>query len=158
MNHGKWDGKHEKFTIQEMGAVLSMIDTTTGTITAFISIIAGIALVVAGIGIMNIMLVSVKERTREIGTRKALGAKQASILNQFVVETLLLCGLGGLAGVGLAAGAISLVAKLSSWPALISWGVVRLSVILSLTTGLIFGLYPASRAARMDPVEALRYE
>jgi len=141
-----------------MGAILSMIDTTTNTITAFISIIAGIALVVAGIGIMNIMLVSVKERTREIGTRKALGAKQASILNQFVVETLLLCGLGGLAGVGLAALAIGLVAQLSKWPALISWGVVRLSVILSLSTGLIFGLYPASRAARMDPVEALRYE
>ncbi len=78
--------------------------------------------------------------------------------HQFVVETLLLCGLGGLAGVGLAAGAISLVAQLSKWPALISWGVVRLSVILSLSTGLIFGLYPASRAARMDPVEALRYE
>ena len=158
MNHGKWEGRYEKFVIQEMGAILSMIDTTTNTITAFISIIAGIALVVAGIGIMNIMLVSVKERTREIGTRKALGAKQASILNQFVVETLLLCGLGGLAGVGLAALAIGLVAQLSKWPALISWGVVRLSVILSLSTGLIFGLYPASRAARMDPVEALRYE
>jgi hypothetical protein len=94
ISHGKWEGKHEKFVIQEMGAILSLIDTTTTTITAFISIIAGIALLVAGIGIMNIMLVSVKERTREIGTRKALGARQATILNQFVVETLLLCGAG----------------------------------------------------------------
>ena len=158
VNHGKWDGRYEKFAIQEMGAVLDTIDTPTATLTAFITIIAAIALLVAGIGIMNIMLVSVKERTREIGTRKALGAKQASILNQFVVETLMICGGGGLLGVVLAAGAIELIAYLSDWPALISWGAVQLSVLLSLATGLIFGLYPASRAARMDPVEALRYE
>jgi putative ABC transport system permease protein len=158
VNHGKWDGRHEKFVIQEMGAVLDTIDTTTATLTAFISIIAGIALLVAGIGIMNIMLVSVKERTREIGTRKALGAKQASILNQFVVETLIVCGGGGFLGVGLAAGAVAIVAEASGWPAVISWSAVRLSVLLSMTTGLVFGLYPASRAARMDPVEALRYE
>lgn len=158
VNHGKWDGRYEKFAIQEMGAVLDTIDTTTATLTAFISIIAGIALLVAGIGIMNIMLVSVKERTREIGTRKALGAKQASILNQFVVETLMICGGGGILGVALAAGAIEIIAYLSEWPALVSWGAVQLSVLLSLATGLIFGLYPASRAARMDPVEALRYE
>ena len=158
MNHGKWDGKYEKYAIQEMGAILETINTVTGTITAFISIIAGIALVVAGIGVMNIMLVSVKERTREIGTRKALGANQASILNQFVVETLILCGGGGLAGVGLAAGLVQIVARVWSWPALISMQVVQLSVVLSLATGLIFGLYPASKAAKMDPVEALRYE
>jgi putative ABC transport system permease protein len=157
-NHGRWDGKYEKFTIQEMGAVLDTIDTTTATLTAFISIIAGIALLVAGIGIMNIMLVSVKERTREIGTRKALGAKQSAILNQFVIETLLICGGGGIIGVAAAAGAVSLIAHFSGWPALISWGAVRLSVLLSLVTGLVFGLYPAGRAARMDPVEALRYE
>lgn len=157
-NHGRWEGKHEKFAIQEMGAVLDTIDTTTATLTAFISIIAGIALLVAGIGIMNIMLVSVKERTREIGTRKALGAKQSSILNQFVIETLVICGGGGLLGVGVAAGVISVIAEVSGWPAVISWGAVRLSVLLALTTGLVFGLYPASRAARMNPVEALRYE
>jgi len=158
MNHGKWDGKYEKYAIQEMGAILDTIDTVTGTITAFISIIAGIALVVAGIGVMNIMLVSVKERTREIGTRKALGANQSSILNQFVIETLMLCGGGGLAGVGLAAILVEIIARVWSWPALISLQVVQLSVLLSLATGLIFGLYPASKAAKMDPVEALRYE
>ena len=158
MNHGKWDGKYPKFAIQEMGAVLETIDTVTGTITAFVSIIAGIALVVAGIGVMNIMLVSVKERTREIGTRKALGATQASILNQFVLETLMLCGGGGVAGVGLAAILVEIVSRVWNWPALVSLQVVQLSVVLSLSTGLIFGLYPASKAAKMDPVEALRYE
>jgi putative ABC transport system permease protein len=103
------------------------------------------------------MLVSVKERTREIGVRKALGARQASILNQFLLETLVLCGGGGLFGVAFAAAAIRLVASITKWPALISVSVVELAVILSLVTGLVFGLYPASRAARMDPVEALRY-
>jgi putative ABC transport system permease protein len=158
VNHGRWDGRYPKFVIQEMGAVLDTIDQTTQTLTAFITIIAGIALLVAGIGIMNIMLVSVKERTREIGTRKAIGAKQASILNQFVLETLLICGGGGMVGVAIAAVAIEVIAQISGWPAVVSWGAVRLSVLLSIATGLIFGLYPASRAAHMDPVEALRYE
>jgi putative ABC transport system permease protein len=157
-NHGKWDGQVSKYSVQEMGQVLGMIDTATGALTAAISIIAGIALVVAGIGIMNIMLVSVKERTREIGVRKALGATQSSILNQFLLETLALCGSGGLLGVGFAIAAIQAVAAITKWPAMISWSTVQLAVILSLVTGLVFGLYPASRAAKMDPVEALRYE
>ncbi len=157
-NHGKWNGKTDKYIVQEMGQVLSMIDTATGTLTALISIVAGIALVVAGIGIMNIMLVSVKERTREIGVRKALGAKQSSILNQFLIETLVLCGGGGLLGVLFAMVAVQIVSALTKWPALLSASVIELAVLLSLSTGLIFGLYPASKAARMDPVEALRYE
>jgi putative ABC transport system permease protein len=157
-NHGKWDGTVEKYIVQEMGQVIAMIDTATGTLTTAISIIAGIALLVAGIGIMNIMLVSVKERTREIGVRKALGATQASILNQFLLETLILCGGGGLFGVGVAVVAIRVVAAITKWPAMVSGSVIQLAVILSLVTGLVFGLYPASKAARMDPVEALRYE
>ncbi len=157
-NHGRWDGTVQKYAVQEMGQVLGMIDTATGALTAAISIIAGIALVVAGIGIMNIMLVSVKERTREIGVRKALGATQSSILNQFLLETLALCGGGGLLGVVFAIAVIQVIAAVTKWPALISWSTVQLAVILSLVTGLVFGLYPASRAARMDPVEALRYE
>jgi len=156
--HGRWDATVSKYAVQEMGQVLGMIDTATGALTAAISIIAGIALVVAGIGIMNIMLVSVKERTREIGVRKALGATQSSILNQFLLETLALCGGGGLLGVVFAIVAIRVIAAATGWPALVSWSTVQLAVILSLVTGLVFGLYPASRAARMDPVEALRYE
>jgi putative ABC transport system permease protein len=154
-NHGKWNGKVDKYIVQQMGQVIAMIDTATGTLTAAISIIAGIALLVAGIGIMNIMLVSVKERTREIGVRKALGARQASILNQFLLETLVLCGGGGLFGVAFAVVAIRVVAAITKWPALVSPGVIELAVILSLVTGLIFGLYPASKAARMDPVEGI---
>jgi putative ABC transport system permease protein len=157
-NHGKWNGTTDKYIVQEMGQVITMIDSATGTLTALISIVAGIALVVAGIGIMNIMLVSVKERTREIGVRKALGAKQSSILNQFLIETLVLCGGGGLLGVVVALAAVQIVSALTQWPAMISLSVIELAVLLSLSTGLIFGLYPASKAARMDPVEALRYE
>jgi putative ABC transport system permease protein len=157
-NHGKYDGRYEKYFVQEMALLLSMIDSTTETITALISIIAGIALVVAGIGIMNVMLVSVKERTKEIGTRKALGAKQSSILNQFLLETIMLCGGGGLLGVAGAVVAIHTVSSLTKWPALVSFPIIRLALLLSLITGLLFGLYPAGQAAKMDPVEALRYE
>jgi len=157
-NHGKWDGKHDKFVIQEAGSVLEMIDSATSTITLFVSMIASIALVVAGIGIMNIMLVSVKERTREIGTRKALGAPASDILNQFMLETLLLCGSGGAAGVLLASVVVFFIAKLAHWPAVIDINTVLLALGLSLGTGLLFGLIPASKAADMDPVEALRYE
>ena len=99
MNHGKWDGKYEKFIVQEMGAILETIDTVTVTITAFVTIIASIALVVAGIGIMNIMLVSVTERTREIGTRLAIGALERDVLFQFLVEAVVLCAFGGLVGI-----------------------------------------------------------
>ena len=157
-NHGRFDGVHHKFVVHDWAQLLSTIDSATGTITALVSVLGVISLVVAGIGVMNIMLVSVRERTREIGTRKALGAQPAAILNQFVVETVLICGGGGLAGIGLAAAAISIVAEITQWPGLISWSTVRLAFLLSFGTGLVFGLYPASRAARMDPVEALRHE
>ncbi|HUX21964.1 MAG TPA: ABC transporter permease, partial [Spirochaetia bacterium] len=126
-NHGKWGGKTPMFMVQELGAILKTIDMVTGIITAFISIIAGIALVVAGIGIMNIMLVSVKERTREIGTRKALGARQSSIINQFLLETLILCGGSGILGVGFAAIVVQIVSRLFNWPAMISGNVVGLA-------------------------------
>ena len=157
-NHGRFDGIHHKFAVHDWAQLLSTIESTTGTITALVSVLGIISLVVAGIGVMNIMLVSVRERTREIGTRKALGAQPAAILNQFVVEAVLVCGGGGLAGVGLAAAVIALIAELTGWPGLVSWPTVRLAFLLSFGTGLVFGLYPASRAARLAPVEALRHD
>ena len=157
-NHGRFDGVHHKFVVHDWARLLSTVETTTGTITALVSMLGVIALLVAGIGVMNIMLVSVRERTREIGTRKALGAQPAAILNQFVVEAVLVCGGGGLAGIGLAAAVIAIVAEVTGWPGLISWPTARLAFLLSFGTGLTFGLYPASRAARMAPVEALRHE
>jgi putative ABC transport system permease protein len=157
-NHGRHDGRHRKFVVEDMNQLLETIDATTGTITTLVSLLGVIALVVAGIGVMNIMLVSVRERTREIGTRKAIGAQQASILNQFVAEAVLICGGGGLAGIGLAAVAITVVAQATQWPGLISLATVRLAFLLAFGTGLASGLYPASRAARMDPVDALRHE
>ena len=157
-NHGRHDGRHRKFVVEDMNQLLETIDSTTATITTMVSLLGVIALVVAGIGVMNIMLVSVRERTREIGTRKAIGAQQASILNQFVAEAVLICGGGGLAGIGLAAAAITIVAEATQWPGLISLGTVRLAFLLAFGTGLASGLYPASRAARMDPVDALRHE
>ena len=157
-NHGRFDGIHHKFVVHDWAQLLSTIESTTGTITAMVSVLGIISLVVAGIGVMNIMLVSVRERTREIGTRKALGAQPAAILNQFMVEAVLVCGGGGLAGIGLAAAVISVIAAATDWPGLVSWPTVRLAFLLSFGTGLVFGLYPASRAARLPPVEALRHE
>ena len=157
-NHGRFDGIHHKFVVHDWAQLLSTIEATTGTITAMVSVLGVISLVVAGIGVMNIMLVSVRERTREIGTRKALGAQPAAILNQFMVEAVLVCGGGGLAGVGLAAAVISVIAQATDWPGLVSWPTVRLAFLMSFGTGLVFGLYPASRAARLPPVEALRHD
>ena len=157
-NHGRFDGIHHKFAVHDWAQLLSTIESTTGTVTTLVSVLGIISLVVAGIGVMNIMLVSVRERTREIGTRKALGAQPAAILNQFMVEAVLVCGGGGLAGIGLAAAVIAVIAEVTGWPGLISWPTVRLAFLLSFGTGLAFGLYPASRAARLPPVEALRHD
>ena len=157
-NHGRFDGIHHKFVVHDWAQLLSTIESTTGSITAMVSVLGIISLVVAGIGVMNIMLVSVRERTREIGTRKALGAQPAAILNQFMVEAVLVCGGGGLAGIALAAAVVSVVAQTTGWPGLVSWPTVRLAFLMSFGTGLVFGLYPASRAARLPPVEALRHD
>lgn len=157
-NHGQFEGKKDKFTAEAMGALIDTIGSTIKTLTLFISFIAGISLVVAGVGVMNIMLVSIKERTREIGTRKALGAAPYVILNQIMLETILLCGSGGIAGAALSAAAVHIIAHFSGWPALINMKMMIVSIVLALVTGLTFGLIPASRAADMDPVEALRYE
>ena len=157
-NHGKWDDRIDKFAVTSMQEQLEMINTVISTITIGVAVLAGIALLVAAIGIMNIMLVSVKERTREIGIRKALGARESDIRLQFLIETLLLCGGGGLGGLGLSAVASVIIGKIASWPVILDPSTAAIAVILSVVTGLLSGFYPAARAAKLIPHEALRYE
>lgn len=157
-NHGKWDDRVSKFMVIGMKEQLDMINKVVGTVTIGVAVLAGIALLVAAIGIMNIMLVSVKERTKEIGIRKAIGAKVWQIRTQFLIETLILCGGGGLMGLGIALAASKLIAHFAKWPVIIDPGTAVFAVLLSLITGLLSGYYPAVRASRLIPHEALRYE
>jgi len=113
---------------------------------------------VGGIGIMNIMLVSVTERTREIGIRKALGATRAAIMTQFLVEALFLCVLGGLLGVGLGYGAAEIMTRVAQWDTVVAPSAVLIALLFSAGIGLFFGIWPARRAAILDPIDALRYE
>lgn len=137
---------------------LDMIDSVIGTFTAVIGAIAGISLLVGGIGVMNIMLVSVTERTREIGIRKALGAKRRDILMQFLTESLILCLIGGTMGLVLGIGIGNLVGPLIGIKASVSPFIIIVAVAFSSAVGIFFGLYPANKAAKLDPIEALRYE
>jgi len=137
---------------------LDMIDTVMGTLTAVIGAIAGISLLVGGIGVMNIMLVSVTERTREIGIRMALGAKRRDILLQFLTESLILCLIGGTMGLGFGIAMANLVGPLIKVKASISPSIVIIAVLFSSAVGIFFGLYPANKASKLDPIEALRYE
>ncbi|HTY13573.1 MAG TPA: FtsX-like permease family protein, partial [Candidatus Omnitrophota bacterium] len=138
--------------------MIDIIDNILNAMTAIVSAIAGISLLVGGIGIMNIMLVAVTERTREIGIRKAIGARQRDIFLQFVFESVVITMSGALVGIALgtlAAWAIMYALKLT---AVIAWGAAASACLVALLVGTFFGVYPAMRASRLDPVEALRYE
>jgi len=151
----------DDFEIQTQDDLIKTIGKILGGVTAVVGGVVGIALLVGGIGIMNIMLVSVTERTREIGVRKALGAKRGDILVQFLIEALLLSAIGGLIGLAFGYGLGTLIAKLLPGnfpPAHVPWWAVALSLGFSSLVGAFFGSYPAARAARLDPVEALRFE
>ena len=152
----------DDFTIQSQADILNVAGQITGIMTLLLGAIAGISLVVGGIGIMNIMLVSVTERTREIGLRKAVGAKRRDILIQFLIESLVVSVVGGSAGILLGTGLARIVSGLnlggSTVPALVTPEAVLLAVGVSAAIGLFFGIYPAFRAARLSPIEALRYE
>ncbi len=149
----------DDFTILSQDEVVGALGQITGVLTVFLGVIAGISLLVGGIGIMNIMLVSVTERTREIGLRKAVGAKRNDILAQFLVEAVILASLGGLIGLALGAGGAYLIGTFSDLlePAL-AWDSVALAILFSAGVGLFFGIYPATRAAGLNPIDALRYE
>jgi putative ABC transport system permease protein len=151
-------GGADDFTIRNMTELLGATTKTTEIMTMLLAAIASVSLLVGGIGIMNIMLVSVTERTREIGLRMAVGARSLDVLSQFLVESIVLAGIGGLLGTALGIGAAIVVSNLNHWPALISPESVVIAVAFSALVGVLFGFYPAWRASRLDPIDALRYE
>ncbi|HMN27070.1 MAG TPA: ABC transporter permease [Caldilineaceae bacterium] len=160
LRHGLGVDDDNDFRIASQADLLEMASEVSGTLTMLLGGIGAVSLVVGGIGIMNIMLVSVTERTREIGLRKALGAHDSDILLQFLVEALVLCGLGGLIGIGISYGVELLLGSIASlrFNLVIEPWAVALALAVSAASGFIFGLYPAMRATQLDPIEALRYE
>jgi ABC-type antimicrobial peptide transport system permease subunit len=148
----------DDFTIRDLTEIMKTMSSTTELMTNLLLIVALISLVVGGVGIMNIMLVSVTERTREIGLRMAVGAQGPDILRQFLTEAVVLCLLGGIFGIGLGRTTSWLVRVIKHWPTATSLGAIVAAVIVSASVGIIFGFYPAWKASRLDPIESLRYE
>ena len=148
----------DDFTIRTQQELSSMLNTTTDLMTTLLACIAGISLVVGGIGIMNIMYVSVTERTREIGLRMSVGARGVDILSQFLIEAMLTSTTGGLIGVIIGCGASFMIKTIAHWPVFIQPWSVLLSFLVCTVTGVFFGWYPAKKAADLDPIDALRYE
>jgi putative ABC transport system permease protein len=151
-------GAPDDVNIQNQAQMIDAANQATGIFKILLGSVAGISLLVGGIGIMNIMLVTVTERTREIGIRKAIGARDFDILSQFLIEAMIMSGLGGLVGVAAGLGGASLVARFSPLPAVVTPSSVVMSLAFSAAVGIFFGFYPATRAAKLDPIEALRYE
>jgi len=156
--HGIAPGRDNDFRIMDRSEFLETFEETTRTFTFLLGGIAAVSLLVGGIGIMNIMLVSVTERTKEIGVRKALGATRKNILLQFLVESLVLCLLGGFIGVAAGAGGAVALSRLANWNTFVSPQSVVVAVAFSAMVGVFFGMWPARRASMLDPIEALRYE
>lgn len=148
----------DDFNIRDMTEITKAMSSTTELITKLLLCVAMISLVVGGIGIMNIMLVSVTERTREIGLRMAVGAAPSDILRQFLTEAVVLCLIGGTMGIMLGRSASYIVTSVLHWPTAASVGAIVVSVFVSASVGVIFGFYPAWKASRLDPIDALRYE
>ena len=156
--HGILPGKDNDFAIHDRKQFLDTRKEATQVFTFLLAGIAGVSLLVGGIGIMNIMLVTVTERTREIGIRKALGATKGNILLQFLVESMTLCLIGGALGIGVGAGTAMFAAKFAGWQTVVTSGSALTAFIFSAAVGLFFGIMPARRAAKLDPIDALRYE
>lgn len=156
--HRLREGAEDDFELHNMSEMLEALTSTSSLMTSLLLIVALVSLVVGGVGIMNIMLVSVTERTREIGLRMAVGARGSNILVQFLVESLLLCVAGGVLGIAAGRGCSEIVSAVKGWPVAPSLGAIAMSVAVSATIGVAFGFYPAWRASRLDPIDALRYE
>ncbi len=151
-------GREPDFTVRNQVEFAQAATATTRTMTVLLGAIAGVSLIVGGIGIMNIMLVSVTERTREIGIRLAVGAHGRDVLLQFLIEAVILSSLGGLLGILIGIGSSQLISWLNGWPVLVSTTAVVVAFVFSATIGVFFGFYPARKAAQLDPIDALRYE
>jgi putative ABC transport system permease protein len=151
-------GREQDFTVRNQVEIAQAATATSETMTLLLGAIAGVSLIVGGIGIMNIMLVSVTERTREIGIRLAVGAHGRDVLLQFLIEAVILSSLGGVIGILIGVGASELVSMKTGWPILVSSTSVVVAVVFSAAVGMFFGFYPARKAAQLDPIEALRYE
>ena len=148
----------DDFNVRDMREIADALTGTTQVLTTLLGAVAAVSLLVGGIGIMNIMLVSVTERTREIGIRLAIGAMEREVLLQFLVEAVVLSSFGGVIGIGLAIAASFGLATLMNMPLVLSPGIMLLAFLFSAAVGVIFGYFPARKAARLDPIEALRYE
>ena len=157
-NHKLKESDDDDFTIRSQQELSTMLNSTTDLMTTLLACIAGISLVVGGIGIMNIMYVSVTERTREIGLRMSVGARGVDILSQFLIEAILISITGGIIGVIIGCGASWIVKSVAHWPIFIQPWSVFLSFAVCTVTGVFFGWYPAKKAADLDPIEAIRYE
>lgn len=153
-----WSGEKEPFRVHTQEEMIEMITSTSDLLSLVLTAIAGISLLVGGIGIMNIMYVSVTERTREIGLRMAIGARGRDILLQFLFESVMISLLGGLVGILLGSGATAFIRWILNWPMSITFSSVLVSFGVCFVTGVFFGWYPARKASRLDPIEALRFE
>jgi putative ABC transport system permease protein len=158
LRHRLMDGVDDDFMVRTQAEMTTMLTSTTNTMTYLLAGIAAVSLIVGGIGIMNIMLVSVTERTREIGLRQSVGARDLDVLTQFLVEAIVLSLAGGAIGILLGAGVSYGVSQIMKWPTVVSPNSVLLSFGVAAATGVFFGFYPARKAAALDPIEALRFE
>jgi putative ABC transport system permease protein len=158
MRHRLQGEQADDFTIRTQVDIGKVQQGTSQTLTVMLFAIASVSLLVGGIGIMNILLVSVTERTREIGVRMAVGAKRRHIVMQFLIEAMTVSMLGGALGIVIGVAGAKLTTVIAGWPTIVSGPVIAVAFMFSLIIGVLFGLYPATKAARLNPIEALRYE